>query len=126
MNIQKDTTEEIVPFREQKSLGPSSYEAAITYNHHGARGRGIASASTESVEPLGGRLGVVCTAKASGISREAAKSGCACESGGWGRISEDGIGQQNPLTEVLQRAMSPGTERGFGRVQRGARRTEAN
>jgi hypothetical protein len=33
---------------------------------------------SESVEPLGGRLGAVCTAKASGISRKAVKSGCAC------------------------------------------------
>ena len=36
------------------------------------------------------------TAKATGISRSAAKSGCACEWGGWGRISEDGSGQNNP------------------------------
>jgi hypothetical protein len=33
---------------------------------------------------------------ATGISRSAAKSGCACEWGGWGRISEDGSGQHNP------------------------------
>src|SRR5215467_9540067 len=38
----------------------------------------------------------ICTAKASGISRETVKSGCAREWGGWGRISEDGPGQQNP------------------------------
>jgi hypothetical protein len=81
---------------------------------------------SESVEPLGGRLGVVCTAKASGISRTAVKSGCACEWGGWGRLSVDGPGQKNPdrsegpwgraaeavRTEVFQRATSPGTERG--------------
>jgi hypothetical protein len=30
------------------------------------------------------------------ISRSAAKSGCAREWGGWGRISEDGSGQNNP------------------------------
>jgi hypothetical protein len=54
---------------------------------------------SESVEPLGGRLGVVCTAKASGISRIAVKSGCACEWGGWGRLSVDGPGveRQNRL-----------------------------
>jgi hypothetical protein len=54
------------------------------------------------------------------------KSGCACEWGGWGRLSVDGSGQKNPdrsegpwgraaeaaRTEVLQRAPSPGTERG--------------
>src|SRR5229473_4042959 len=81
---------------------------------------------SESVEPLEGRLGAVCTAKASGISRQAVKSGCACEWGGWGRLSVDGPGQKNPdrsegpwgrsaeavRTEVLRRATSPGTERG--------------
>src|SRR5262245_24343599 len=35
----------------------------------------------------------ICTAKASGISRETVKSGCAREWGGWGRLSEDGPGQ---------------------------------
>jgi hypothetical protein len=81
---------------------------------------------SESVEPLGGRLGAVCTAKASGISRKAVKSGCACYWGGWGRLSVDGPEQNNPVwsegpwgrvaaaarTEVLQRTTSPGTERG--------------
>src|SRR6516165_3851208 len=81
---------------------------------------------SESMEPLEGRLGVVCTAKASGISRKAVKSRCAFEWGGWGRVSVDGPGQKNPdrsegpwgraaeavRTEVLQRATSPGTERG--------------
>ena len=38
----------------------------------------------------------ICTARASGISRETVKSRCAREWGGWGRISEDGPGQQNP------------------------------
>src|SRR5208337_5023174 len=36
------------------------------------------------------------TAKASRISRHAAKSGCAREWGGWGRLSDDGPGQDNP------------------------------
>jgi hypothetical protein len=36
------------------------------------------------------------TAKASRISRATAKSRCACEWGGWGRLSEDGPGQRNP------------------------------
>src|SRR5262245_32252306 len=80
----------------------------------------------ESMEPLEGRLGAACTAKASGISRKAVKSRCACEWGGWGRLSVDGLGQKNPdrsegpwgraaeavRTEVFQRATSPGTERG--------------
>ena len=36
------------------------------------------------------------TAKALRISRQAAKSRCACEWDGWGRLSEDGSGQNNP------------------------------
>src|SRR5215475_2000804 len=36
------------------------------------------------------------TAKASRISRPAVKSRCACEWGGWGRLSDDGPGQHNP------------------------------
>ena len=36
------------------------------------------------------------TAKASRINRRAAKSRCACEWGGWGRLSDDGPGQNNP------------------------------
>src|SRR3954454_13828678 len=36
------------------------------------------------------------TAKASRISRPAVKSRCAGEWGGWGRLSHDGPGQQNP------------------------------
>ena len=98
---------------------------------------------SESLEPLGGRLGAVCTAKASGISRKAVKSGCACEWDGWGRISEDGAGQKNPdrsegpwgraaeaaRTEVLQRTTSPGTERGSdeeaGSTKDGGKPTDA-
>ena len=36
------------------------------------------------------------TAKASRISRCAVKSRCACEWGGWGRLSDDRPGQHNP------------------------------
>ena len=36
------------------------------------------------------------TAMASRISRQAAKSRCACEWGAWGRLSDDGPGQHNP------------------------------
>ena len=38
------------------------------------------------------------TVKASRISRSAVKSRCACEWGGWGRLSDDGPGQQNPVS----------------------------
>ena len=38
------------------------------------------------------------TAKASRISRCAVKSRCACERGGWGRLSDDGLGQHNPAS----------------------------
>ena len=37
------------------------------------------------------------TAKASRISCLAVKSRCACEWGGWGRLSVDGLGQHNPV-----------------------------
>ena len=37
------------------------------------------------------------TAKASRISRRAVKSRCACERGGWGRLSVDGPGHYNPV-----------------------------
>ena len=36
------------------------------------------------------------TARALRISRRAVKSRCACEWGGWGRLSDDGPGQNNP------------------------------
>src|SRR5215470_4727352 len=36
------------------------------------------------------------TAKTSRISRCAVKSRCACEWGGWGRLSDDGPGHYNP------------------------------
>jgi hypothetical protein len=63
---------------------------------------------------------------ASRISRKATKSGCACEWGGWGQLSDDGPGQHNPdrsedpwgraaeaaRTEVLVSASIPDTERG--------------
>src|SRR5271166_733421 len=35
-------------------------------------------------------------ARASRISREAVKSRCVCEWDGWGRLSDDGPGQNNP------------------------------
>ena len=44
-------------------------------------------------------------AKASRISRCAAKSRCACERGGWGRLSDDGSGQNNPNPERGVRAI---------------------
>jgi hypothetical protein len=36
------------------------------------------------------------TAKVSRISHRVAKSRCACEWGGWGRLSDDGPGHYNP------------------------------
>ena len=52
----------------------------------------------ESSEPVVGCLGMpmACTAMAFRISRETVKSECACEWGGWGRVSVDGPGQNNP------------------------------
>ena len=51
---------------------------------------------SESSEPLAGRPRRSRTAKASRISRRAVKSRCAYEWGGWGRLSDDGPGQNNP------------------------------
>jgi hypothetical protein len=81
----------------------------------------------------------ICTAKATRISRETVKSGCAREWGGWGRLSDDGPGQNNPdrsegpwgragwpaRTEVLTSASSL-TQSRESRWQRRARRTMAN
>ena len=51
--------------------------------------------SSESPEPLAGRLGAPAQRRHL-VSRHAAKSRCACEWGGWGRLSDDGPGQNNP------------------------------
>ena len=81
----------------------------------------------------------ICTAKASRISRETVKSGCAREWGGWGRLSVDGPGQNNPdrsegpwgraaesaRTEVFRSASSL-TQRRESRWQQRARRAMAN
>src|SRR6202035_2674097 len=81
----------------------------------------------------------ICTAKASGISRQAVKSGCAREWGGWGQLSEDGPGQNNPdrsegpwgraaepaRTEVLISASSL-TQSRESRWKQRARRATAN
>src|ERR1700693_2163407 len=81
----------------------------------------------------------ICTAKATRISRETVKSGCAREWGGWGRLSDDGPGQNNPdrsegpwgragwpaRTEVLNSASSL-TQSRESRWQQRARRTMAN
>jgi hypothetical protein len=81
----------------------------------------------------------ICTAKASRISRETVKSGCAREWGGWGRVSEDGPGHYNPdrsegpwgraegtaRTEVFVSASSL-TQSRESRWQQRARRAMAN
>src|SRR6266851_1692457 len=81
----------------------------------------------------------ICTAKASRISRQAVKSGCAREWGGWGRVSDDGPGQNNPdrsegpwgraawpaRTEVFISA-SPLTQSRESRWKQTARRAMAN
>jgi hypothetical protein len=53
---------------------------------------------SESTEPLAGRRVRSRTAKSSRISRHVAKSRCAGEWGGWGRLSEDGLGQHSPVS----------------------------
>src|SRR6516165_7965192 len=60
------------------------------------------------------------TAKASRISRYATKSRCACEWGGWGRLSDDGPGQHNldrsegPRSRVSLSMIFDGSRRIFG------------
>ena len=79
------------------------------------------------------------TAKALRISRYAVKSRCACERGGWGRISDDGSGQYNPNRSegpwgkaTLLLAWRCSTEQvtpaqyGGSMLPRSARRMEAN
>jgi|SRR5215471_2526633 len=52
------------------------------------------------------------TAKAPRISRCAAKSRCACERGGWGRLSDDGSGHYNPTPSEGPWGGGPPTLRG--------------
>ena len=79
------------------------------------------------------------TAKALRISRTAVKSRCACERGGWGRLSDDGLGQHNPIRSedpwggghpTLHGGASssprPGSVRDNRCWPRGARRAKAN
>jgi hypothetical protein len=79
------------------------------------------------------------TAKASRISRSAVKSRCACEWGGWGRLSDDGPGHYNPdpsegpwgrwrthLMAVHKPSPRPDTERDYRGDHGGARRADAN
>ena len=72
------------------------------------------------------------TAKASRINRHAVKSRCACEWGGWGRLSDDGPGQNNPDPSegpwgkaVHYRVHGP-TQCGIMMRPRGAPRAKAN
>src|SRR6266480_2969080 len=74
------------------------------------------------------------------ISRETVKSECACEWGGWGRVSVDGPGQNNPdrseglwgraanatRTVASHRAGRSDSERRERRCQRETRRADAN
>src|SRR5262249_33017748 len=79
------------------------------------------------------------TAKASRISRHAAKSRCACERDGWGRLSDDGPRQHNsnpsedpwgggviPPQGGAQWGARPDTVGGQPLWLRGARRADAN
>jgi hypothetical protein len=78
------------------------------------------------------------TAKASHISRRAVKLRCACERGGWGRLSDDGSGHDNPnrsegpwgmwrhLMAARNRARRDRLRAVPMTRSRGARRTDAN
>src|SRR5499427_162230 len=64
----------------------------------GLRGRHVAKDHQRKLRTSGGspRHGRTCPAKASRINRSAAKSRCARNWGGWGRLSVEGPGQHNP------------------------------
>src|SRR5499425_676756 len=64
----------------------------------GHRGRHVAKDHQRKLRTSGGspRHRGACTAKASRINRSAAKSRCARNWGGWGRLSVEGLGQNNP------------------------------
>ena len=64
----------------------------------GLRGRHVAKDHQRKLRTSGRspRYGRTYTAKASRINRRAAKSRCACNWGGWGRLSVEGPGQNNP------------------------------
>src|SRR5215469_16823688 len=97
---------------------------------------------SESSEPVAGCLDLceIGTAQASPISRTSVKWGCAREWGGWGRLSDDGPGQQNPdrsegpwgraaglLSWRYSSATTAPTPSGNVQVgERGARRKDAN
>jgi hypothetical protein len=86
------------PLRSRRRPMPASKNWTITM--HGLPGviEGGMSGWNEQRKPGTTRGSPRCsrTAKASRISRHAAKSRCAREWGGWGRLSDDGSGQNNP------------------------------
>src|SRR5215472_2071027 len=108
----------------------------------GHRGRHVAKDHERKLRTSYGspRHGETCTAKASRINRRAAKSRCARNWGGWGQLSVEGLGQNNPdrsedpwgrATTVarmaaLKRTTAPTPSGGKQVWKRGARRREAN
>jgi len=76
--------EPLITWRRPMS-GPHDWNQPVSDLPGVVEGGMLGRKDSESAEPLGGRLGAVCTAKAFRISRKAVKSGCACEWGGWGR-----------------------------------------
>jgi hypothetical protein len=76
-----------------EALGKSSRRVP-----RGLRGRHVAKDHQRKLRTSGGspRHRRTCTAKASRINRSAAKSRCARNWGGWGRLSVEGPGQKNP------------------------------
>ena len=101
----------------------------------GLRGRHVAKDHQRKLRTSGGspRHRGTCTAKASRINRSAAKSRCAYNWGGWGRLSVEGPGQNNPdrsedpwgraaaaaRAEVHKRTTFPDTVRGFNVISDG-------
>ena len=108
----------------------------------GHRGRHVAKDHQRKLRTSGGspRHGGTCTAKASRINRRAAKSRCARNWGGWGQLSVEGPGQNNPdrsedpwgrativaRMAALKRTTAPTPSGGKQVWKRGARKRDAN
>ena len=120
-----------------EALGKSSRRVP-----RGLRGRHVAKDHQQKLRTSGGspRHRGTCTAKAFRINRRAAKSRCARQWGGWGRLSVEGPGHYNPdwsedpwgraaivaRMAALKRTTAPTLSGDKQFWKRGARRKEAN
>src|SRR3954465_7590601 len=77
-------------------VGIATLDRGDVRTPRGQRGRHVRTAWQRKPGTTRGSPRRSRTAKASRISRPTVKSRCAGEWGGWGQLSEDGLGQQNP------------------------------